>query len=122
MPTYEYECSSCDATHEVVQKMTDATLTECPECGHSPIRKLFTGVGVVFKGSGFYRNDSRSSGEGGTGSSSNATATKSETTKSETTKSETTKSESKKADTSSSTSTTTSTPAKTESKKPASTT
>ena len=117
MPTYEYECSSCDATHEVVQKMTDATLTECPECGHSPIRKLFTGVGVVFKGSGFYRNDSRSSGEGGTGSSSNATATKSETTKSETTKSE-----SKKADTSSSTSTTTSTPAKTESKKPASTT
>ncbi len=120
MPTYEYECSSCDATHEVVQKMTDATLTECPECGHSPIRKLFTGVGVVFKGSGFYRNDSRSSGEGGTGSSSSTTATKSESTKSETTKSGTTK-----ADTGSSTSTpstTTSAPAKTESKKPASTT
>ena len=110
MPTYEYECSSCDATHEVVQKMTDATLTECPECGHSPIRKLFTGVGVVFKGSGFYRTDSRSSGESGTGSSSSTTAPKSE---------------SKKADTSSSTSapsTTTSAPAKTESKKPASTT
>jgi putative FmdB family regulatory protein len=117
VPTYEYECSSCDATHEVVQKMTDATLTECPECGHSPIRKLFTGVGVVFKGSGFYRNDSRSSGESGTGSSSSTTATKSESTKSETTKSGTTK-----ADTSSSTSTTTSAPAKTESKKPASTT
>ena len=118
MPTYEYECSSCDATHEVVQKMTDATLTECPECGHSPIRKLFTGVGVVFKGSGFYRNDSRSSGESGTGNASSATATKSETTKSETTKSET-----KKTDTGSSTSTpttTTSAPAKTESKKPAS--
>ncbi len=125
MPTYEYECSSCDTTHEVVQKMTDATLTECPECGHSPIRKLFTGVGVVFKGSGFYRNDSRSSGEGGTGSSSSTTATKSESTKSETTKSETTKSGTTKADTGSSTSTpstTTSAPAKTESKKPASTT
>ncbi len=111
MPTYEYECSSCDATHEVVQKMTDATLTECPECGHSPIRKLFTGVGVVFKGSGFYRTDSRSSGESGTGSSSSTTATKSE---------------SKKADasgsTTSSTSPTPSAPAKTESKKPASST
>jgi putative FmdB family regulatory protein len=110
VPTYEYECSSCDATHEVVQKMTDATLTECPECGHSPIRKLFTGVGVVFKGSGFYRNDSRASGESGTSSSTSTTPAKSET---------------KKADTSSSTSTpstTTSAPAKTESKKPASTT
>jgi putative FmdB family regulatory protein len=111
VPTYEYECSSCDATHEVVQKMTDATLTECPECGHSPIRKLFTGVGVVFKGSGFYRTDSRSSGESGTGSSSSTTATKSE---------------SKKADasgsTTSSTSPTPSAPAKTESKKPASST
>ncbi len=111
MPTYEYECSSCDATHEVVQKMTDATLTECPECGHSPIRKLFTGVGVVFKGSGFYRTDSRSSGESGTGSSSSTTATKSESKKADTSSS-----------TTSSTSPTPSAPAKTESKKPASST
>ena len=62
MPTYEYACSSCDTTHDIVQKMTDPTLTECPACGEPTLRKLFNGVGVVFKGSGFYRNDSRSSG------------------------------------------------------------
>ena len=62
MPTYEYACSSCDTTHDIVQKMTDLTLTECPACGEPTLRKLFNGVGVVFKGSGFYRNDSRSSG------------------------------------------------------------
>ena len=62
MPTYEYACSSCDTTHDIVQPMTDSTLTECPACGEPTLRKLFNGVGVVFKGSGFYRNDSRSSG------------------------------------------------------------
>ena len=62
MPTYEYACSSCDTTHDIVQKMTDPTLTECPVCGEPTLRKVFNGVGVVFKGSGFYRNDSRSSG------------------------------------------------------------
>ena len=61
MPTYEYACSSCDTTHDIVQKMTDPTLTECPVCGEPTLRKVFNGVGVVFKGSGFYRNDSRSS-------------------------------------------------------------
>ena len=61
MPTYEYACSSCDTTHDIVQKMTDPTLTECPECGEPTLRRVFNGVGVVFKGSGFYRNDSRSS-------------------------------------------------------------
>lgn len=75
MPTYEYECSNCAATHEVVQKMSDPTLTECPVCGHAPIRKLFTGVGVVFKGSGFYRTDSRGSGDGSSGSSSSSGST-----------------------------------------------
>jgi putative FmdB family regulatory protein len=59
VPTYEYACSSCDATHEVQQKMTDPTLTECPVCGKPTVRKLFSGVGIHFKGSGFYRNDSR---------------------------------------------------------------
>jgi len=62
VPTYEYACSSCDTTHDIVQPMTDSTLTECPACGEPTLRKLFNGVGVVFKGSGFYRNDSRSSG------------------------------------------------------------
>ncbi|MDO9485848.1 MAG: zinc ribbon domain-containing protein [Actinomycetota bacterium] len=65
MPTYEYSCSSCGATHEIVQKMSDATLTVCPDCGQETLRKLFNNVGVMFKGSGFYRNDSRGSSEGG---------------------------------------------------------
>ena len=61
MPTYEYACSSCDTTHEVQQKMSDAALTQCPACGQSGLRKLFSGVGIHFKGSGFYRTDSRDS-------------------------------------------------------------
>ena len=61
MPTYEYTCGSCDSHHEIVQKMTDPTLTDCPDCGQPSLRKLFNGFGVVFKGSGFYRTDSRSS-------------------------------------------------------------
>ena len=64
MPTYEYACGSCDAHHEIVQKMTDPTLTDCPDCGQPTLRKLFNGVGVVFKGSGFYRTDSRSADKG----------------------------------------------------------
>jgi len=73
VPTYEYACSACDATHEVQQKMTDPTLTACPVCGDAGVRKLFTGVGVHFKGSGFYRTDSRSgSSSGDAGSSTGA--------------------------------------------------
>lgn len=60
MPTYEYACSACAERHEVVQRFTDAPLTECPSCG-GPLRKLFSSVGVVFKGSGFYKTDSRGS-------------------------------------------------------------
>lgn len=76
MPTYEYACTACDATHEVQQKMSDPTLTECPVCGSPGVRKLFTGVGIHFKGSGFYRTDSRdaksSSSPTATGSSGSA--------------------------------------------------
>jgi putative FmdB family regulatory protein len=61
VPTYEYACSACDTKHEVQQKMTDPTLTVCPSCGESTLRKLFSGVGIHFKGSGFYRTDSRDS-------------------------------------------------------------
>jgi len=61
VPTYEYSCTNCGSHHEIVQKMSDATLTVCPDCGQETLRKLFTNVGVVFKGSGFYRNDSRGS-------------------------------------------------------------
>ena len=59
MPTYQYRCTECGRNLEAVQKFTDDALTECPECqGH--LRKVFSAVGVVFKGSGFYRTDSRS--------------------------------------------------------------
>jgi putative FmdB family regulatory protein len=60
VPTYEYSCANCGAAHEVVQKMSDDALTICPDCGEPALRKQFTNVGVMFKGSGFYRNDSRS--------------------------------------------------------------
>jgi putative FmdB family regulatory protein len=62
LPTYEYACAACDTRHEVQQKMTDDSLTVCPSCGDPSLRKIFTNVGVVFKGTGFYRNDSRDSG------------------------------------------------------------
>ncbi len=58
MPTYQYVCTECDAPLEAVQSFTDDALTVCPVCS-GRLRKVFTAVGVVFKGSGFYRNDSR---------------------------------------------------------------
>ena len=58
VPTYQYTCTDCGEPLEVVQKFTDAALTECPRCGGT-LRKVFSAVGVVFKGSGFYRTDSR---------------------------------------------------------------
>ncbi len=60
MPTYQYLCTACDEPLEVVQGFNDARLTECPSC-HGRLRQVFSAVGVVFKGSGFYRNDSRGS-------------------------------------------------------------
>ena len=59
MPTYEYQCTQCSERLEAVQSFTDEALKECPSCGEPTLRKLFGNVGVVFKGSGFYRNDSR---------------------------------------------------------------
>lgn len=58
MPTYSYACTACDHRFETQQSFTDAALTECPEC-QGRLRKLFNSVGIVFKGSGFYRTDSR---------------------------------------------------------------
>lgn len=60
MPTYEYACKSCGHRLEVAQKFTDDPLTECPDC-EGPLRKVFGNVGITFKGSGFYKTDSRSS-------------------------------------------------------------
>jgi len=58
VPTYPYACTACDHRFEQVQAFSDPSLTECPECG-GRLRKVFSSVGIVFKGSGFYRNDSR---------------------------------------------------------------
>src|SRR5437763_5778301 len=64
MPTYEYACKKCDEHVEVVQSFKDEPLTECPSCG-GPLRKVFAPVGIVLKGSGFYKTDNRaSSGKG----------------------------------------------------------
>jgi putative FmdB family regulatory protein len=58
VPTYQYACTECGHDLEAVQSFTDDALTECPVC-HGRLRKVFGAVGIVFKGSGFYRNDSR---------------------------------------------------------------
>ncbi|MDR3070629.1 MAG: zinc ribbon domain-containing protein [Propionibacteriaceae bacterium] len=59
MPTYQYKCRECDADLEVVQSFSDEPLTICPQC-RGELRKVYSAVGVVFKGSGFYATDSRS--------------------------------------------------------------
>ncbi|MEU4096381.1 FmdB family zinc ribbon protein [Streptomyces sp. NPDC026673] len=65
MPTYQYQCTACGEGLEAVQKFTDDPLTECPACS-GRLRKVFSAVGVVFKGSGFYRTDSRGSSSSST--------------------------------------------------------
>jgi putative FmdB family regulatory protein len=62
VPTYSYACTECDDRFDAVQSFTDDTLTTCTKCS-GRLRKLFNSVGVVFKGSGFYRTDSRESGK-----------------------------------------------------------
>jgi putative FmdB family regulatory protein len=92
VPTYQYACTECGHAFEQVQSFSDDALTVCPEC-QGKLRKVFNAVGVVFKGSGFYRTDSRSGSsatDGASSSSSSSSETKTET------KSET-KSESKPA-------------------------
>jgi putative FmdB family regulatory protein len=59
MPTYEYECRSCGYTFEKSQSMSEEPIKDCPECGKDVRRLIFGGSGVIFKGSGFYVNDSR---------------------------------------------------------------
>ena len=87
MPTYQYACTECGHAFERVQSFSDDALTDCPQC-QGRLRKLFNAVGVVFKGSGFYRTDSRSGSsatDGGASSTGTKTETKSETkTKTET--------------------------------------
>ncbi len=91
MPTYQYACTDCGHRFEAFQSFSDDALTVCPECG-GKLRKVYGSVGVVFKGSGFYRNDARAGakksgggggtsgteGSGGTGSSETSTTRSSE--------------------------------------------
>jgi putative FmdB family regulatory protein len=100
VPTYQYACTACDHRFEAVQSFTDASLTECPACSGN-LRKVFSSVGIVFKGSGFYRTDSRSGGGGVAGGS----------TKSESPKSEPSSSSNGSKDSSSASSSTATTPA-----------
>ena len=58
MPTYEYACAKCGHQFEVVQSFSDAPISICPECG-GEVKKIYSNIGVVFKGAGFYKNDSR---------------------------------------------------------------
>ncbi len=86
MPTYQYACTACDHAFEQFQSFSDDALTECPRC-QGRLRKLFNAVGVVFKGSGFYRTDSRSvsssdAGSGSSGSSDSGSGASSTTTES----------------------------------------
>ncbi|MEU1891621.1 FmdB family zinc ribbon protein [Streptomyces pristinaespiralis] len=78
MPTYQYQCTECGEGLEAVQKFTDDALTVCPSCD-GRLKKVFSAVGIVFKGSGFYRNDSRgsSSSSSPASTSSSSTGTKS---------------------------------------------
>ena len=84
MPTYEYACKSCGEHLEVVQSFKDNALSECPNCG-GDLKKVFGNIGIVFKGSGFYKNDSRAGRLGlkpaaaGSSSGSEVTATPSST-------------------------------------------
>ncbi|MFB7246063.1 FmdB family transcriptional regulator [Streptomyces populi] len=76
MPTYQYQCTECGEGLEAVQKFTDDALTECPNC-NGRLKKVFSAVGIVFKGSGFYRNDSRGSSSSSSPASKPSTSTSS---------------------------------------------
>ena len=83
MPTYEYACKACGHRLEAVQSFSDDPLTECPECG-SALRKVYGAVGIVLKGSGFYKTDSRAAnGHGSNGKKTEANSESSSTPKTE---------------------------------------
>lgn len=79
MPTYEYRCKACGDQLEVVQAFTDDALTTCPSCGASELRKVFGSVGIAFKGSGFYKNDSRGASTSASTSADKAPSTETST-------------------------------------------
>ncbi|MFF3178480.1 FmdB family zinc ribbon protein [Rhodococcus pyridinivorans] len=81
MPTYSYACTACDNKFDIVQSFSDDSLTECPQC-EGKLRKLFNSVGIVFKGSGFYRTDSRSGSTASESASTSSTSSSSSDTSS----------------------------------------
>jgi putative FmdB family regulatory protein len=86
VPTYSYRCANCDYAFDQYQAFTDDSLTVCPNCGQSQLRKVFNSIGVSFTGSGFYRNDSRAENSktaSGSSSSSSSPAESSSATKSD---------------------------------------
>src|SRR5688500_5591660 len=104
VPTYQYACTACDHRFDAVQSFTDASLTECPECS-GKLRKLYGSVGVVFKGSGFYRTDSRSESKASsTSSASSASSPDKKSSSSEKSTASSTSSSSSSSSTSSSSS------------------
>ena len=101
MPTYEYACKACGERLEVVQSFSDAPLTECPACG-GDLRKVFSPVGIAFKGSGFYKTDSRSGSKktAASTSSSSGESTKSDSSSTKSDSSSSTSSSSSSSDSS----------------------
>jgi putative FmdB family regulatory protein len=80
MPTYEYRCKSCSHQFDIVQAFSDDALTVCPSCGEATLKKVFGNVGITFKGSGFYKTDSRSAGSFGSAKDADRSDTGSSTT------------------------------------------
>jgi len=90
VPTYDYRCKACGHELEAVQAFSDDALTTCPFCHEAALRKVFSAVGISFKGGGFYKNDSRSSsssstlGDGGSNGASGSSSTSNGSSSSET--------------------------------------
>jgi putative FmdB family regulatory protein len=103
MPTYEYRCKECGEHLEVVQAFTDDALTECPNCG-GLLRKVFGNIGITFKGSGFYKTDSRSKSSSSTKSSESSSESSSKSDSGSDTKSDPKKETGSKKESSSSSS------------------
>lgn len=95
MPIYTYRCENCGVQFERRQKFSDDPLKRCPECSKNALRKVYLPVGIVFKGSGFYSTDNRSS----SGNKSKKTKTKSEESSSSSSSESTSKSESSQSET-----------------------
>src|SRR5436853_4967277 len=105
MPTYQYACTNADCGNqfELVQSFTDPAASECPVCG-SPVRKVYGSVGVVFKGSGFYRTDSRAGANGSSSKSGDSSSSSKESSSSGSSKESSSSSSSKESSSSSSSS------------------